>query len=81
MSSVRIREAFRNGTHCPHCGTDCISIRSEPVTNLYREVTYKCRNPDCEFIFVASIAPVRTLLPSRTPNPEVHIPGGGVAAG
>jgi hypothetical protein len=42
---------------------------------MYREVVYQCRNPDCEFMFVASITPVRVVFQSKTPNPTVVMPG------
>lgn len=44
------------------------------MTPVYREVTYNCQNGECEYLFVASISPVRTITASRRPNAEVSIP-------
>lgn len=63
---------FTNSTECPHCGAKCRSIWTRQITSLAREVMYDC--PDCEFTFVAQIAPVRAIHPSNRPNPDVHIP-------
>jgi len=68
------RQVFTNATACPHCGTRCESIRTRQISKLYREVVYRCRNPDCDFMFVASITPVHAVFPSKAPNPEIMIP-------
>ncbi|MGY0794282.1 ogr/Delta-like zinc finger family protein [Azospirillum argentinense] len=60
-------QAFANGTNCPVCGTRCSSIRADQLTPQVREVTYLCRNPKCTCQFVASIAPVRVIMPSQLP--------------
>lgn len=59
---------------CPHCGSKCRNLKSRQVTPLYREITYQCLNPDCDHIFVAELTPVRSLVPSSIPNPNVHLP-------
>ncbi|WP_395459823.1 ogr/Delta-like zinc finger family protein (plasmid) [Azospirillum melinis] len=63
-----------NSTRCPVCGERCGTTRVEQITPLYREVIYSCRNEECGFTFVASITPVRTLVPPKIPNPQVMIP-------
>lgn len=63
-----------NTTECPHCRSHCRSVKSRQMARTYREVTYVCTNSACGYVFVASITPVRTLEPSDTPDPEVHIP-------
>ena len=68
------KQSFVNTTKCPHCGGRCIAIRSEQVTEMFRRVTYKCQNEACEYVFTASITPLTTVLPSKSPNPDVHIP-------
>ncbi len=40
---------------------------------------YKCRNPECEFVFKAAIEPIAVLVPSRMPNPDVKIRVSGAA--
>ncbi len=69
--------SFANSTKCPHCGTDCFSLRTDQITPTYREVVYKCRNDSCEHIFVAALTPVRTVIPSRIPDPSIIIPIAG----
>lgn len=69
------KQAFPNGTRCPHCGSQCDSIRTVQVTPLYREVVYQCRNADCQCMFVASIVPVKTIFASKQPNQDVRMPG------
>ncbi|WP_425486030.1 ogr/Delta-like zinc finger family protein [Azospirillum melinis] len=61
---------------CPHCGTRCDTVRTRQVTSLYREVVYRCRNADCEYLFIAGITPIREIWPSKCPNPEILIPSG-----
>jgi len=58
------RNEFSNKTACPVCGSPCASVRTNPVTPVYREITYRCRNGACGHIFIAGLSPVRTLLPS-----------------
>lgn len=62
-----------NKTQCPHCGSDCRTVKTQQLTRTYREITYVC--PPCGHIFVASVVPVRTLAPSATPHDDVHLPG------
>ncbi|WP_372395154.1 ogr/Delta-like zinc finger family protein [Azospirillum sp. HJ39] len=68
------RQNFSTSTLCPVCGTRCRTLESDQVTPLYREVHYQCRNDDCTFMFVASITPVRTIVPPKVENPNVVIP-------
>lgn len=63
-----------NITKCPHCGASCTSLRSKQLAPTTREITYQCSNEACGHLFIAELAAVRTLVPSETPNPEVHIP-------
>lgn len=75
----RRKRANISGTHCPHCNSQCDTMRTAQVTPLYREVVYQCGNDACGFTFVASITPVRAVIQSKTPNPEIRIPGTPVA--
>ncbi len=63
-----------NKTQCPHCETDCKTVKTKQISRMYREVTYVCQNPKCGHIFVASVTPVRTLAPSAAPCDDVRIP-------
>ncbi len=65
-----------NVTLCPHCGQRCYTLNSEQITLTYREFRYVCSNAKCGHIFVAALTPVRTLVPSSLPNPEIIIPLG-----
>lgn len=62
-----------NKTPCPHCDTACLTIKTNQITRLVREITYSCRN--CGHIFVSSLTPVRTLAPSDRPRADVRIQG------
>lgn len=60
---------------CPHCGKKAFARSSGIITGEYREVYYHC--PDvmaCGHVFVVALTAVRTVHPSMTPNPEVHLP-------
>lgn len=59
---------------CPHCGTRSLARTSAEMTEIYREITYQCRNVECGFTWVAGLAAVRELSPSGTPNPKIKIP-------
>jgi formylmethanofuran dehydrogenase subunit B len=63
-----------NKTVCPHCGSNCHSIKTKQQTRMVREVTYACQNVKCGFMFVAQINPIRTIVPSQEPSPDIHIP-------
>ncbi len=68
-----------NMTRCPHCGSACKTAKTEQMTPTYREITYVCTNPDCGFVFVGGLSPVRSLEASKRPDPEIHIPFRGAA--
>lgn len=61
-------------THCPHCQSLAKQLRSRQVTPVYREVTYMCNNQECGHIFLAGVGIVRTIMPSKIPNPDIQIP-------
>ena len=63
-----------NLTHCPHCGAKCNTAKTEQMTPVYREITYVCTNDECGYVFVAALEPIRSLDPSKKPNPTIHIP-------
>lgn len=59
---------------CPHCQHPVKAAKSRAMSNMMKEITYMCQNPDCGHVFVASLEVMRTLSLSATPNSEVHIP-------
>ncbi|QKV52372.1 ogr/Delta-like zinc finger family protein [Comamonas antarctica] len=64
----------RTRLECPHCDTPSLIRSSRRITKLTREVTYCCNNPECGHTFVAHTEIVRTLSPSATPDPSIHLP-------
>jgi len=59
-----------NTTFCPHCGTRCFTVKTNQVSPVVREITFQCPNNACGHQFVAQLAPVRTITPSRLTNPK-----------
>ncbi|MGH8078048.1 MAG: ogr/Delta-like zinc finger family protein [Lysobacter sp.] len=59
---------------CPHCKHPAEIRTSTPLSALYREVTYVCRNTQCGHVFVAGLEAIRTLSLSSIPDPEIHLP-------
>lgn len=59
---------------CPHCGSYARARNSYQLTTTYREVRFECTADNCGYIWVAGLEALRTLCPSDTPNPDVHIP-------
>ncbi len=59
---------------CPHCLGSCTGWKTSQQTELVREIYYACQTPDCGHVFVAQLVPVRTILKSQMPNPEIRLP-------
>jgi hypothetical protein len=59
---------------CPHCKSAASARTSKPLSPLYREVTYQCRNLRCGHVFVAGLEALRTLSPSALPDPDIDLP-------
>lgn len=59
---------------CPHCGGRAHIRTSRDLSEKTRELKIQCLNVDCAHSWVAILEAVRTIAPSMTPNPEVHIP-------
>lgn len=60
---------------CPACGGRAFARSGGKTSALYREVYYHCRNPDaCGHTFVVSLEAIRTITPSRYPNPLHQLP-------
>ena len=47
---------------------------SNVVTPLYREIRLRCENDECGHQFLIAVSVIRTILPSRTPNPSIVLP-------
>ena len=60
---------------CPHCDHTALIRHSEQITRVTRKMKLVCQNEECGHTFVALVEAVRTLSPSATPSPEVHLPG------
>ena len=60
---------------CPHCNSRAVSRTARDLSESVREVYCHCKNViECGYIWVAHLSAVRTLTPSRIPNPSVNIP-------
>jgi Ogr/Delta-like zinc finger. len=64
--------AFR--ASCPHCASKATIATSRKITAITREIYYHCTNFECGHTWAALLSAVRTIVPSRTPNPAVFIP-------
>ena len=40
---------------CPHCEGVVHAVKTRPLSRLFKEITYMCRNPDCGHVFVAGL--------------------------
>lgn len=59
---------------CPHCGCNSHLTRTKQLSSLTRELYHQCNNPSCGHAFVSLQEITRTLIPSDTPNPDIHLP-------
>ena len=59
---------------CPHCEGVVHAVKTRPLSRLFKEITYMCRNPDCGHVFVAGLEVLRTLSLSSAPSRDVQIP-------
>lgn len=67
------------GTNCPHCEQRALLRRSTIMGRLVREKVYRCSNDECGFVFVAIEEIQRTVVPPRTPHPDVTLPLGKIS--
>jgi uncharacterized Zn finger protein len=63
-----------NRASCPHCSSKATISTSKKITAITREIYYQCTNIECGHTWAAVLSAVRTIVPSRTPNPAVFIP-------
>lgn len=59
---------------CPHCGHVAIVRRSREMSRTMRELTFTCRNLDCNYAWVATLEAMRSLNMPPDPHPEVVVP-------
>lgn len=59
---------------CPHCGKKAVIRSSRELSVQCRELYLQCQNYTCGHTWKSMISIVHTIVQSRTPNPEVHIP-------
>jgi hypothetical protein len=59
---------------CPHCGETAVIRSSQRMAATVREARVQCQNVECAHTWIVHISAVRTLAPSMTPDPTVHIP-------
>jgi|GEM_PF-1623987 hypothetical protein len=62
-------------TSCPHCRSRAFVVKTNKLTQTYREVTYRCSSIECGCVFVAGIEAVRIIRPSACPDPSITLPG------
>jgi len=64
------------GSHasCPHCASRARIGTSKKITAITREIYYQCTNIECGHTWASLLSAVRTIVPSRIPNPTVFIP-------
>lgn len=63
-----------NRPRCPHCGYPAIVRTTRELSPMYREQLMQCTNGLCGHTYVIGAEVLRTISPSATPNPDVHIP-------
>lgn len=59
---------------CPHCNHTAIVRRSREMSRTMRELTFVCRNLDCNYAWVATLEAARSLNLPPNPDPDVVVP-------
>ncbi|MFC0351848.1 ogr/Delta-like zinc finger family protein [Undibacterium danionis] len=62
------------GLPCPHCKSGVKAIKSRTMSEMFKEITYRCQNEECGHVFIAGLEVLRTVSLSALPNYEVKIP-------
>jgi hypothetical protein len=44
------------------------------MSEMFKEITYRCQNEECGHVFIAGLEVLRTVSLSALPNYEVKIP-------
>ena len=75
MKVKKVRHGFSpRRTMCPHCKCEAIITQSVQVSELCRDLTFRCQNDECGHGFVAQLGILRTTVLSSTPDPKVRLP-------
>lgn len=59
---------------CPHCHAKARISTSRHVSEISRETYFQCTNIECGHTWKSVTTAILTIVPSRNPNPKVHIP-------
>ncbi|MGE4340176.1 MAG: ogr/Delta-like zinc finger family protein [Pigmentiphaga sp.] len=59
---------------CPHCQHKAIVRRSREMSRTMRELTFVCRNLDCNYAWVSVLEAHRSLNLPPNPDPSVVVP-------
>jgi transcriptional regulator NrdR family protein len=59
---------------CPHCKSRASIRTSSAVSDLFRQIRFRCENDECGHVFAADLVVVRTIVPSAIPNPAIKLP-------
>lgn len=59
---------------CPHCKFPVRATKSRTMSDMFKEITYRCTNDECGHIFVAGLEVLRTVSLSAVPDSAVRIP-------
>lgn len=78
MKTKRRRASLPSIT-CPHCQSVAAIRTSESVSELLRQLRFRCENDECGHVFAADLVVVRTIVPSARPNPLIRLPFGRTA--
>lgn len=71
---TRRRRASLPSISCPHCRSVAAIRTSDQVSDLLRQLRFRCENDECGHVFAADLSIVRTIVPSATPNPAIKLP-------
>lgn len=78
MKTKRRRASLPSIT-CPHCQSVAAIRTSESVSELLRQLRFRCENDECGHVFAADLVVTRTIVQSACPNPRIQLPFGRTA--
>lgn len=65
--------------NCPHCLKRAFLRRTNLMSELIREKTYRCSNDECGHVFISVEEIQRTVVPPRSPRAGINLPLAKVA--
>ena len=65
------------GIECPHCKSPASQRKANVLSELVRDIYFRCEDDDCGHHFVVQMAVTRTVAPSRKPNVAISLPFSG----